>query len=145
MSKWINEQTMQNRIEWKCINTISMDNNAIGKKKTEKKSNANNKWMNDTLGWRERLNDLISYYDDDDNDDIWNRLRDEKKKIWQSWIYLYFNEAEMNNGNLWISSINHKTTKISNDPKKGVGAVKNDLNNTSWIVSYLLIYQQKMW
>lgn len=73
--------------------------------------------MNDTLGWRERLKDLISYYDDDDNDDIWNRLRDEKKKIWQSWIYLYFNEAEMNNGNLWISSINHKTTKISNDPK----------------------------
>lgn len=34
---------MQNRIEWKCINTISMVNNAIGKKKTEKKSNANNK------------------------------------------------------------------------------------------------------
>ena len=33
---------MQNRIEWKCINTISMDNNAIGKKK-QKKSNANNK------------------------------------------------------------------------------------------------------
>lgn len=37
--------------------------------------------MNDTLGWRERLNDLISYYDDDDNDDIWNRLRDEKKRF----------------------------------------------------------------
>lgn len=36
--------------------------------------------MNDTLGWRERLKDLISYYYDDDNDDIWNRLRDEKKK-----------------------------------------------------------------
>ena len=33
---------MQNRIEWKCINTISMDNNAIGKK-NRKKSNANNK------------------------------------------------------------------------------------------------------
>lgn len=25
--------------------------------------------MNDTLGWRERLKDLISYYYDDDNDD----------------------------------------------------------------------------
>ena len=37
-----------------------------------------------------------------------------------------------------------QNNKISNDPKKGVGAVKNDLNNTSWIVSYLLIYQQKM-
>lgn len=46
MSKWINEQTMQNRIEWKCINTISMDNNAIGKKKTEKKvMQIINEWM----------------------------------------------------------------------------------------------------
>lgn len=46
MSKWINEQTMQNRIEWKCINTISMVNNAIGKKKTEKKvMQIINEWM----------------------------------------------------------------------------------------------------
>lgn len=49
MSKWINEQTMQNRIEWKCINTISMVNNAIGKKKTEKKvMQIINEWMK---GW----------------------------------------------------------------------------------------------
>ena len=27
---------MQNRIEWKCINTISMDNNAIGRKNRKK-------------------------------------------------------------------------------------------------------------